>query len=67
MQANKVLKNVINRKVILTFPQIQNLDECSLVTYSDSSYNDLDSGVSQGGFIIFLSDKTGRLSPIMWQ
>ena len=66
-QSNKVLKNVINLKVILTFPQMQNLDECSLATYSDSSYNDVDNGGSQEGFIIFLSDKTGRLSPIMWQ
>ena len=66
-QANKVLKNVINLKVILTFPQMQNLDECSLATYSDSSYNDVDNGGSQEGFIIFLSDRTRRLFPIMWQ
>ena len=67
IQAKKVLKNVINCKVILTFPQMQNLDECSLAKYSDSSYNSLDNGGSQGGFIIFLRDKTGRLSPIMLQ
>ena len=66
-QAIKVLKNVINLKAILTFPQMQNLDECSLATYSDSSYNDVDNGGSQEGFIIFLSDRTRRLSPIMWQ
>ena len=65
-QANKVLKNVINLKVILTFPQMQNLDECSLATYNDSSYNNVDNGGSEESFIIFLSDKTGRLSP-MWQ
>ena len=46
---------------------MQNLDECSLATYRDSSYNNLDNGGSQGDFIIFLSDKTGRISPIMWQ
>ena len=67
IQANKVLKIVINRKVILTSPQMQNLVECSLATYSDSSYNNLDNENSQGGFIIFLRDKTGRLSPIMLQ
>ena len=33
----------------------------------DSSYNNLNNGGSQGGFLIFLMDKTGRLSPIMWQ
>ena len=46
---------------------MQNLDECSLATYSDLSYDNLDNGGSQGGFIIFLRDKTGRMSPIMWQ
>ena len=45
---------------------MENLGECSLATYSDSSYNNLDNGGSQGGFIIFLSDKTGKLSSIMW-
>ena len=67
IEASKVLKNVINWKVILTFPQMQNVDECSLATYSDSSYNNLNNGGSQGDFLIFLMDKTGRLSPIMWQ
>ena len=47
---------------------MQNLDECSLATYSDLSYNNLDNGGSNGGgFTIFLRDKTGRISPIMWQ
>ena len=46
---------------------MQNIDKCSLATYSNSSYNDLDNGGSQGGFIIFLSDKAGRLYPTMWQ
>ena len=45
---------------------MQNLDECSLATYNDSSYNNVDNGGSEESFIIFLSDKTGRLSP-MWQ
>ena len=36
-------------------------------TYRDSSYNNLDNGSSQGGFIIFVSDKTGKISPITWQ
>ena len=39
---------------------MQNLDECSLATYSDSSYNNSENGGSQGGFIIFLKDKTGN-------
>ena len=46
---------------------MQSLRECSLATYSDLPYINLDNGSSQGGFIIFLMDKTARLSPIMWQ
>ena len=42
---------------------MQNLDECSLATYSDFSHNNLDNGGFQGGFIIFLRN----ITPIMWQ
>ena len=40
MQANKLLRGVINQKVILTFRQMGHFDEYSLVIYGASSYND---------------------------
>ena len=51
IQANKVSKNTINQKVILTFLKMRNLDECLLIMYSDSSYINLDNGCYLGGFI----------------
>ena len=32
---------------------MQNWDECSLATYNDSSYNNVENGGSQESFIIF--------------
>ena len=60
LQANKVLKNIQDQKIILTFPRMQNMQDCTFVTYSDSSFNNLDNGGSQGGFIIFLTDNIGN-------
>ena len=37
-----------------------------LLAYSDASYANLPDGGSQGGYIVFLADKTGQLSPITW-
>ena len=47
MQTNKVSKNTVYQKAILTFPKMENLEECPLIAYSDSSYNNLDKDVTK--------------------
>ena len=42
------------------------LETIELVVYSDASHANLHDGGSQGGFIVFLSDASGKCSPISW-
>ena len=37
-----------------------------LLTYCDASYANLHDGSSQGGYIIFLADDDGNVSPVSW-
>jgi transposase InsO family protein len=37
-----------------------------LLAYSDASYANLPDGSSQGGYVVFLADKSERVSPITW-
>ena len=37
-----------------------------LLSYCDASYGNLPDGSSQGGYIIFLADERGSVSPICW-
>ena len=62
-----MLKNIRERKFVIIFPQIKSLEECTLVTYSDSSYNNLGNGHSQGSLMVFLNGKNNNLTPLMWQ
>ena len=67
LKANKVLKNVKDQQVVLTFPRMKNMQDCTFVTYSDSSFNNLDNGGSQEGFKMFLTDNIGNSSSVIWQ
>ena len=46
---------------------MQNLEDCSLLCYSDASWANLPDEGSQGGMVILLVDKGGRQCPIHWQ
>ena len=37
-----------------------------LLTFCDTSYGNLPNGFSQGGYIIFLADERGNVSPLCW-
>ena len=51
----------------LKFPKLQQNGRYILKVYSDSSFNNLPNGGSQGGFIIFLCDSEDNGAPIQWQ
>lgn len=64
-KGNKVLVKAKNENVILQFKgTMKNL---TLEVYNDASFANLRNGGSQGGYIKFLKDDCGNLSPIMWQ
>ena len=42
------------------------LESLQLLLYSDTSFNNLPDGGSQGGYIVFLCDKLSNSIPIAW-
>ena len=65
--ANKTIKRVKNNDLKLTFPKLIDNGEYILKVFSDSSFNNLPNGGSQGGYIIFLCDTEDNAAPIQWQ
>ena len=43
-----------------------NIESLCIKLYSDASFNNLQNGGSQGGFIVLLSDKYNNVAPIAW-
>ena len=63
LHANKTLKKTKN-PAALKFRKLQ--APVHLLAYCDASYGNLADGSSQGGYIIFLADEKGQVSPICW-
>ena len=64
IQANKAIRKCKQRSVSITFPQLQK--PLHLVAFCDASYANLKDGSSQGGMIVFLKGKKGKISPLSW-
>jgi len=62
---NKVVEFVRNNPSSIKFPPL-NPDDIKVTMYSDASFNNLDDGYSQGGYIVLLSDKTDAC-PVAWK
>ena len=65
-RANKCVKSLKGDDVCLTFPKLGDIHKCSLVSYSDASFANLAGCASQGGSIVFLSNKAGLAAPLSW-
>ena len=50
----------------MSFPSLD-IPSTQVVVFTDSSFNNLDDGGSQGGQIVFLKDKFDRACPISWR
>ena len=59
----KELKNTIETSIVI---QRLDMDSARLVVYSDASLGNLKDSASQIGYIVFMTDKTGRAVPISW-
>ena len=64
-EANKSLRELKTHKFALKFPKL-NLPSSKIIVHCDASYGNLPDSSSQGGYIIFLSDKSGNCTPISW-
>ena len=67
LRLNKVLSRLCGNQIKISFPIIDNMEECFLQCYSDASFANLSDSGSQIGFVIFLSSRNGARCPIYWQ
>ena len=62
---NKTIKFLKSYKGFITIPKL-NLNELTIKVFTDASFNNIEGGQSQGGYIVFLTDQSNRSSPICW-
>ena len=62
---NKTIKLVKSNQSFITIPKL-NTNNLTIKVFSDASFNNLENGYSQGGYIAFLTDDSGKSSPISW-
>ena len=66
-RANKSITKAKLNSVQINFQKLSSIEECKIVVFSDASFKNLPGGGSQGGYLLFLVDKSGRCSPVHWQ
>ena len=67
LRANKVLKRIQQRPVMLKFCELEEPEQLNIECYSDASFGNLQGGGSQGGYIVFLADNRGCKCLVSWQ
>ena len=66
-QANKYLRKSKSESALIKIVDLENLEQCSIICFSDTSFANLKRNSSQGGFIIFLYRDEKLRSPIAWK
>ncbi|XP_018008572.1 uncharacterized protein LOC108666247 [Hyalella azteca] len=67
IRANKVVKKVQSRSVVVQYPKLRDQNQLTIECYSDASFGNLKDGGSQGGHVIFIVDSDGKRCPVTWQ
>ena len=65
--ANKNIRKLKSEKVVLQYPNLGNIELCSIICFSDAAFANLKNGSSQGGFIIFLYKSHKNYATISWK
>ena len=66
-EADKYIHKLKSKKVLLQFPNLGNIEQCSILCFSDATFANLRNALSQGRFIIFLINNSNRYAPISWK
>ena len=64
--ANKIIAKAKASKLSLKYQHLGSHDQLQLMIFSDAALGNLPDGGSQGGYIIFLTGASGKVSPIWW-
>ena len=60
------LSNLLKKINHITFPSLH-LKSTKIVMFSDTSFKNLSDGYSQGGYIVFITDKFKMSCPVSWK
>lgn len=59
--ANKFVKMLQSKDVVLSFPKIEDIENSELICFSEASFANLKCGGSQGGIIVFIQGSNGSI------
>ena len=62
--ANKFVKMLQSKDVVLSFPKIEDIENSELICFSVASFANLKCGGSQGGIIVFTQCSNGKYMPL---
>ena len=67
IKLNKIVRKAKIESVNISFGVGNDISLCEIKAFADASFGIHENGGSHGGVIIFLCNKNGQCSPIMWQ
>ena len=67
IKLNKLVGRIQADSFGLHFPRLYDLENCELEVYTDASFASLRDGGSQGALLVFLKDREGKRSLLLWQ
>ena len=65
--ANRFIKILKSKDVVLSFPKIDGMSKVALIYFSDASFANLKFGGSQDGLLVFLEGSDRRYMLLAWQ
>ena len=66
-QAKKMLLKLKNDDAFINFPALSNIEDCSLIVYTDASFANLPDKVSSArGYLVFLVDSSSNCCLLSW-
>ena len=65
--ASKNIRKLKPEKIVLQYPNLGNVELCSIICFRDAAFANLKNVLSQGGFIIFLCKSDKNYAPILWK
>ena len=54
VNANKNIRKLKSQQILLQFPNLMFVEECSIICFADEAFANFKNSSSQGGYIVFL-------------
>ena len=67
MKVNKNIRKLKSQPILLQFPDLMCVGECSIICSADAAFANLKNLSSQGAYIVFLCKSQRKHAPISWK